>query len=353
MKRIFRSFVSAGVLYGGVYAAATNLPDISVLGDLTAQASTDENYPDGDRITLRSIELALQGYLYPEMRADIFLAMHRHDGALEPEVCEASVTVLKLFIDGLGLQAGKVHVDFGKLNKIHQHERPFVDQPLVLTNFFGPHGLVGEGAVMNYLFPLPFFLRLDGAVWWIPAHEHGNAPDEEEPLEFGMAGEVYTGRIWSGFSLGDRTELELGASAAAGNGSHYLEHRDETMIGGGDLTLRFLPASHRHIISQSEFFYLNRTVPVGTLERYLGVKFNKYWDAGLRFDWSENAFPDNVTSSLISGIGTYRFTETTRLRLQYDFDPDASSHSVALQLVFGIGPHTHPLRRKDHLSGDL
>jgi hypothetical protein len=350
MKRSFRSFLFTAALQASLFPAATNLPDISVLGDLTAQTSTDESYPDRNQVTLRGIELALQGYLYPEMRADVFLAMHRHDGALEPEVCEASVSVLRLFLDGLGLQAGKIHVDFGKLNKIHQHERPFVDQPLVLTNFFGPHGLVGEGAVVNYLFPLPFFFRIDGAVWWIPAHEHGHEETEtEEPPEFGMAGKVYTARLWSGFSLGDRTELEIGASGAQGKGAHYLEHQDEVMVGGADLTFRFLPKSHCRIISQSEVFYLNRTVPVGTFERFgayshLGVQFNKYWDAGVRFDYSENAMPEESTAMLISAIGCYRFTETTRLRVQYGFDPDESSHCGAIQIVFGIGPHTHPLQ---------
>jgi hypothetical protein len=349
MKRLLRFFLFAAALRVSLFAAATNLPDISVLGDLTAQTSTDEAFEDRNRVTLREIELALQGYVYPEMRADVFLAMHRHDGAFEPEVCEASVSFLRLFFDGLGLQAGKVHVDFGKLNKIHQHERPFADQPLVLTNFFGPHGLVGEGAVANYLLPLPFFLRVDGAVWWIPAHGHAHDEGSEEPLEFGLAGKIYTGRLWSGFSPGDRIELEIGASGAKGNGAHYLEHQDEVIVAGGDVTLRFLPKSHCRIISQSEVLYLHRTVPVGTLERmgaysYLGMQLNKYWDAGARYDWSENAFPDALTSSLVSAICTYRFTETTRFRVQYGFDPEASSHSAAMQLVFGIGPHTHPLQ---------
>ena len=338
-----------GFLHAPIFAAATNLPDISVLGDLTAQTSTDESYLDRNRVTLREIELALQGYLYPEMRADIFLAMHRHDGAFEPEVCEASVSVLHLFIDGFGLQAGKIHIDFGKLNKIHQHERPFIDQPLVLSNFFGPDdGLVGEGAVLNYLFPLPFFLRLEGGVFWVPVEAHDHA-DGEEPAEFGMAGKTYTARLWSSFSLGDKAELEIGASGAQGNGSHYLEHTDEAVVAGGDLTLRTWLSTYQRLIFQNEFLYLNRRVPTGTLDRfgaysYCGFQFDKYWDAGLRYDWSENAFPDKMTSSLISAIGAFRLTETTRFRLQYGFDPDALSHSAALQLVFGIGPHTHPLQ---------
>jgi hypothetical protein len=349
MKRLYSVLMAVSLASTPLFAEATNLPDISVIGDLSAQTSSDEASTDRNMVTLREIELALQGYLYPQMRADVFLAMHRHEGALEPEVCEASVSVLRFFIEGLGLQAGKIHVDFGKLNKIHQHERPFIDQPLVLTDFFGPHGLVGEGAVLNYLFPLPFFLRLDCGVWWVPAQEHQHDTGITEHAEFGMGGEIYTARLWSGFSLGDRTELEIGASGTQGNGSHYLEHQDDVVAAGCDVTFKSWISTYQRLILQNEFFYLNRKVPVGTLDRfgaysYCGFQFNKYWDAGLRYDWSENAFPDKETASLISAIAGYRLTEMTRLRLQYGFNPHASSHNAALQLVFGIGPHSHPLQ---------
>ena len=348
MKRLNVMLCAVPLFPLPLFAAATNLPQISVIGDLTAQTSSDTLYPDRNRVTLREIEVAFQGYLYPEMRADIFLAMHRHEGTPEPEVCEASVSVLKLFMEGFGMQAGKIHVDFGKLNKIHQHERPFIDQPLVLTNFFGPHGLVGEGAVLNYLFPLPFFLRLEGGVFWVPVEAHEHAGNEEH-AEFGMAGEVHTARLWSGFSVSDKAELELGVSGAQGTGSHYLEHRDEVVAAGCDLTMKIWFSSYQRLVFQNEFLYLNREVPPGTLGRsgvysYCGFQFDKYWDAGLRFDWAENAFPEKEVSSLVSAIGSYRFTETTRLRLQYGFDPRAVSHRGAIQLVYGIGPHSHPLQ---------
>ena len=176
MNRIIMLMVFWSLIRVNAYAAATNLPDISVIGDITAQTSTDTGYVNRNQVTIRGIELALQGYLYPQMRADMFLAMHRHENAFEPEICEASVSFLRLFLDGLGLQAGKIHVDFGKLNKIHQHERPFTDQPLALTNFLGYHGLVGEGAALNYLFPLPFFLRIEGGAWRMTAGEHHHEP---------------------------------------------------------------------------------------------------------------------------------------------------------------------------------
>jgi hypothetical protein len=331
------------------YGAATNLPDISVIGDITAQTSTDTGYVNRNRVTIQGIELALQGYLYPQMHADIFLAMHRHENAFEPEICEASVSFLRLFLDGLGLQAGKIHVDFGKLNKVHQHERPFTDQPLTLTNFLGCHGLVGEGATLNYLFPLPFFLRIEGGAWRMTAEEHHHEASEEEPVEFSLAGKVYTGRLWTSFYLSDKAELEIGASVAKGNGSHYLEHKDEVMLGGADMTIKMWLSTYKRLIFQNELFYLNRKVPIVTLDRYgaysfLGMQFNKCWDAGLRYDWAQNAFPDKETGSLVSIIGTYKLTEMSRLRLQYGFFLESEQHQAVVQLVFGIGPHSHPLQ---------
>ncbi|MDI6808072.1 MAG: hypothetical protein QME66_03700 [Candidatus Eisenbacteria bacterium] len=334
-----------------VYAAATDLPDISVIGDISAQTSNDLVSAGRNRVTIRGIELALQGYLYPEMRADVFLAMHRHGDTFEPEICEALVSSLRFFADGLGLKAGRIHIDFGKLNKIHQHERPFVDQPLALTNFFGPHGFVGEGVTLGYLFPLPFFLEVNTGTWWIPAghvHEEGDT-EPEESTEFSPAGRVHTGRMWAGFRLGDRVELEMGASGAKGNGSHYLEHQDDVMIGGADLTTRMWLSNYQRVIFQNEIVHLIRKVPVGRIERlglwsFLGFQFNKHWDGGFRYDWSENAFPQRKTGSMVSTVGGYRFTETTRIRLQYGYAPSSGAHEATLQLVFGIGPHSHPLQ---------
>ncbi len=331
------------------WSAATNLPDISVIGDLAIQTSSDKETEGINKLSVREIELALQSYLYPNIRADVFLAMHKHDEKIEPEICEAKVSFLRLFIDGLALKAGKIHVDFGKVNKIHQHERPYSDQPSVITNFLGEHGLVGEGAALEYLFPFPFFLQAQAGRWNLQVEHHHHEEGAEEPTEFSLAGTVNTGRLWSSFRLGENIELELGGSYAQGNGSHYLEHKDKVKLGGADLTLKFWPSAYKMLITQNELFYLIRDVPHGKLKRigfynYLGYQFNKYWDVGIRFDHTENALPEDKKISLLSAVITNKLTETTKIRLQYGFNLDKKVHDAALQLVFGMGPHSHPLQ---------
>ena len=330
----------------GMRSTPSNLPDISVIGDIAGMATDVAGDPDRNKIVVRGVELALQGYIYPQMRADVFLAMHRHDGAIEPELCEASVSFLNI-LGCLGARAGKIHVDFGKINKIHQHERPYADQPLALTNFFGEHGLIGEGASVSCLMPLPFFLQAELGAWRIPSAHHHEG-EEEEP-SFGLADETYTGRLWASFSPGKKTELELGASGATGRGSHYLHHMDRARVAGGDVTLKYWPSTFTRLIIQAEALHLVREVPVGTLRKwgtygYIGYQPGKYWEAGMRYDWTEDAFPDGSIHDMVSGMLAYKFTETTKLRLQAGYHPKDRNYRAWLQLVFGIGPHSHPMQ---------
>ncbi|MDI6786168.1 MAG: hypothetical protein QMD92_05600, partial [bacterium] len=144
----------------GMQGVPVNLPDISVVGDIVGKITDDKGDEDRNTIRIREIELALQGFIYPQMRADIFLAMHRHDDHVEAEICEAYVSFLKVLKD-LSIQVGKHHINFGKINRVHQHHRLYTDQPQIITNFFGDHGLVGEGINLSYLLPMPFFAQLD------------------------------------------------------------------------------------------------------------------------------------------------------------------------------------------------
>ncbi len=353
----------------GMRGTPLNLPDISVVGVLDGHVSDDKTDSAKDRLELSDVETAFQGYIYPEMRADVFLAIHRHDGEYEAEICEAKASFLHL-ADGLGGEAGKIHVNFGKLNRIHEHHRPMIDQPLVLTNFFGDHGLVGQGGTLNYLMPLPFFLQFEGGAWRVAGHHphvsedvettqvtdvNGNVVDvaiyEEEPCtEFSLADEVYTGRAKTSFAPTAKSELEIGGSIAQGRGGHYEEHLDKAQVVGADMTFRFWPTAYRRWTFQNEWMHLRREVPVGILHRQGGYSFlqcrlNKYWDVGARFDYADNAFPDKVIERSGSAIVGYHLTETSDLRIQAKRrrvgDDDISEGWV--RMTFGIGPHSHEL----------
>ncbi|MFC1583137.1 hypothetical protein ACFL4U_00500 [Candidatus Neomarinimicrobiota bacterium] len=322
------------------------MPDVSLVGDITAKVSDDRSDFYRNKILIRGIEFALQGYLYPEMRADAFFAFHRHGDHFEAEICEGYASFLNL-LGEFSLIAGKKHVDFGKINKLHQHHVPYVDRPIVLTNFFGEHGLVGEGASLDYLLPLPFFLQLTIGGW---STENGTHDEEhpEEEVHFTIADRVYTSRAWASFSLGDYSELEIGGSGAIGQGPHHDEHKDEVRVVGFDLTFKYWPSAYRRLLLQGEALQLMRELPDERITRwglygFLGYRFTKYWDAGFRYDWAENALPEKELTQKLSACITNHLTETTKVRFQYGYCLSSNIYEAVIQLIFGIGPHSHPL----------
>jgi len=335
----------------GMRGAATDLPDISVVGDLAGKLSDISGDADAGGFGLRSVEFAYQGYVYPRARANVIAAFHRHEGSIEAEVEEANVIFMDIF-EGVSAKAGKMLADFGKVNTVHPHHLPFTDQPDAHKNFMGDHGLMVEGASLSCLLPLPFFAMAQAGWGHAPgAHSHS---DGENEAGFSLAGEACLARLLVSFPLGRDCELTPGLSYVNGNGAHYLEHTDETEVFGFDLTYKSFPSAFSRFVIQNELFLLNRKLPVGTLNRYgfysyLGCKMNPYWTLGARYDHAQDALPyedESIppASSAQSLVLTRNLTETTYLRGQYKYyNQPQGAFEVFLQLSFGIGPHSHPL----------
>lgn len=358
---------SGGTPPQGMRGTPANLPDISMIGVIEGYFSSDKSDDERGKLEFSEVETAFQGYIYPEMRADVFLALHKHEGSYESEICEAKVSFLRL-AEGLSAELGKIHLDFGKLNRAHTHTRSMIDQPAVLTNFLGSHALNPQGGTLKYLLPLPFYARLQAGAWDGAPHEHhvdadntADVPDIDgstvtvvlepgESADFSPAGKIYTGRFNLSFPLSAGSELELGTSYLKGNGSHYEHHRDDIRLAGADFTLKFWPSAYRRLTLQGEYMRLTREVPVGKLERdglyaFANWRFSKYWDLGARFDYAEGAFPAMSRERDYSLIATRRLTETTTLRAQYkhlNLDGEKTDQAW-FQLTFGLGPHSHEL----------
>ncbi|MCB4755836.1 MAG: hypothetical protein LHV69_02265 [Elusimicrobia bacterium] len=351
----------------GMRGTPVNLPDISVVGVLSGYVSDDKSDGERNQFVVDEIETAFQGYIYPEMRADVFLALHRHEGEVEAEICEAKVGFLNL-APGVAGEVGKIHVNFGKLNKVHTHTRPVIDQPTVLTNFFGEHGLIGQGGTLSYLLPVPFFLQIEGGAWRADPHHHHTeyetveVPDgsggtvevlkekAHEDTEYSFGDEFYTARAKTSFALLSKSEIEIGSSFAHGKGAHFEEHKDVATVVGADLTFRLWPDAYRRWTFQNEWLRLKRRGPVGTLTRdgfysFLSYRLNKHVDFGGRWDYAENAFPTKIIERAISGILSYHLTETSALRVQYKRRRGVGEtiNEGWTQLVFGLGPHSHEL----------
>lgn len=309
-------------------------PDVSVIVDIRADLSGSSRIEERNKVVIEGTELSLQGYLTATSRADVFLALHRHEsGRLEPEVCEGYVTFSQLG-RGLSLRAGRIHVPFGRINPLHGHHRPFADLPPVLAEFFGHHGLTGDGAVLEWLLPTKTFARLEVGTWMAPEHHHPGH------VHLGLHGTVDTARLWIGREIGPKSHLDIGLSAARkrAGGAYAL---------GLDLRWRRWPWAFGRDEVLCEFLWgkakgAPEERPHG-LFLYLGRRLDQYHEVGTRFDWVKA--PDGETKRGLSLIATKYLTETTFLRLQLRYNrlPGEDFLDAIVNFTWGMGPHAHRL----------
>jgi len=351
-------------------AGATALPDISLVGNILGGIAQQPDGPYGvipnaDRLSLGTseVEAVIAGYIYPQASVSTVLSFDSSGVNIE----EAFVNFLSV-LNSFSLKVGKMKVEFGKINILHSHVWPYTDAPLVIQNFFGD-SLTGEGASLGYILPLPVFVKSETGVY--------DAVDTND--EFVLNQEMFTERLSASFALNDISELELGASGVLtkgpyglgsndifGNSEELQIGQDDVRMAGADLTLKIWTGTYSKFMLQSEAIYLKRDI-AGTIEQnpsdigslgeekavsldrwgsyaYAGYSFNKYFDLGARYDWAENADIQINKLSKISAMVTERLTEGTFFREEYGYVPEEKSNEVMLQMVFGIGPHTHPLQ---------
>ncbi|MCP4050049.1 MAG: hypothetical protein GY730_05015 [bacterium] len=336
--------------------SAIELPDISLVGNILGTFGSDDHLKNNKKLVVEETELAIQGYLYPAIRMDVIMSLHRHDSTYQAELEEAYVSFLELYLPGAGIhipdlsvKAGKKLLDIGKINAVHPHHWNYVTRPDVLNSFFGEHGLSGQGLSFSYLLPAPFFCQWDIGAWYIDsADSHDDEEHSENENVDGMSHYNYLTRLWTSFELSQDQELETGLNAITGYGSHYQEHKDRITVTGFDITYEKFISSYQKLFFQNEVYMLKRELPEGTFNRsgfysFLNYRMNKYWDCGLRYDYVEAPSTDTIIMSHLSAIVTHSLTEMTKARIQYTKSLRDSDYAIYCQLTFGTGPHSHTL----------
>jgi len=352
----------------GSYGGIMN-PDISVVADVLAQFSDNDTDSNRNKIRVKEVEVALQGYLYPGIRADVIPAIEMEyeddDVHVEVDLEEAYLTIHQIpYVSEYApveIQAGRKYMNFGRLNPIHPHHWAFSDTPLVLANLFGDHpwfddGVQGSLTISN---PWDFFLKTTFGFWngkqlghahgegegSEPEHAHGGEEEaHEEAGPVSWNGHVYLSRTVLGIPLCRSADSLLGYSVAWDEGRDTVLHEADLT-----LTLRF-PGTFRNLRWQSGFYTAD--MGIGDYTRYGGYSFlltnlTKYWQVGYRYDRSQILDPhDERDEWAASGFLTYFFTHSFYVRGQYRFRnmiDDTGEHNGTIQLVFGLGPHSHRL----------
>jgi hypothetical protein len=350
--------------------AQTKNPNISLITDFRTYSRDDEG---GLNLDLAEIECAVQGYLNPYARADVFFAKHGTEGPVEIE--EAYATFLRGLPLGLNIKAGKFLVDFGKLNVLHPHAYPFVERPLVHGLFFGTDGLNDVAINASLLLPTAdiytkaSFNVLKGDA--LKPHEHGIGEEEnghEDHAEDHGESEsaqplAYSGRLSAHFQISEYGNLEFGVSGLTGIHDHHEELR--AMIGGVDVKYRWRPDRYRSLTLQAEALYSHRDVPLHEEEEhhdeheeeeelfqsinsagffaFANMQFRRRWNIGLMSEMAHAPEAEDEkfwAHSAFAGFSPMEETSVIRLLLRREKRPGEEAQNVImLQLAFSLGPH--------------
>jgi hypothetical protein len=342
-------------------------PDTSVIGNFlghAGQRNTFENAPpflggspglprpEGqarDAMTLDEAEVSFEAFVDPYAKAKFFLS-----GSPEGfEVEEGYANFVNLPHD-ITAKVGKFKAMFGKDNTWHPHQRPWVDQPLVIHNFFGEEGLNGSGVSVSKIFPNRFNTFIEGTAEVMDGNNSVFNRDKTSDL-------TYLGHLKAFHDLTENSNVEVGASWVTGKTFRpegdavavALVRRD---VAGVDLTYRWKPLMqglYRSLIARTEAYWGDTEQSSRMFGFYSSLDYQmaQRWFAGVRVDSSDSRpflsndlqLVDNATDRGVSATVTFWPSEFSQIRGQfrrtrYGF-VDKTFNEFLIQLQFAIGAH--------------
>jgi hypothetical protein len=346
------------------------LPDISFVSSATALGSTDKRDPDRNNLDVEG-EIGIQGYAYPNVKYDAFIV--GNPGENEAFNVEEGYLTFLGAAKGLNINVGRKFAAFGRTGELHPHSWLYSRQFIARQSLVAPENLVGNGIQFNYLLPTPssFFARASFGVFGNGEENDArvNTFNPADPFEGGFptrpgAGltRFYNGRLWLGKSLAEDTELELGLSAARGRSAVTNIVDDGTGsptdvnvagrvdLSGADISLRkFLPGGKRLLLRSELFRYNPKDLPTVKSSGYYALanyRFNKFNDVGLLWEKTDYPTAPGDSEKALSLIYTRQFSERYYMRFtgtNGSRPGDSGYNELRIQLVAGLGPHTHEL----------
>ena len=316
-------------------------PEISATGDLSLTFADRTGNPEANQFRFNEFEVAFQAPLDPYSAAKFFIVQEGGKFELEEGYIEYNALP-----GGIGVKAGEMRLDFGKLNRWHQHSLPQADRPLVHQAVWGEEGLRGLGASLSWL-PPPFLGDYNEIIVQVT--------NDNNDVAFSGRGfdqPVVLVHSTNYVDLSEASYLEIGLSAATGTSDFDGDFR--TQVYGTDWNFNWVPpaaALYRGFELRGELLYQRRDGPDGTvgslgLYTYGVFKLNRRSYVGLRGDWTE--LPEEPGVSLWGASPYFEWwqSEWARLRLQYSYASrlvlaPAPEHKFYIQLIWALGPHKH------------
>jgi len=348
---------------------------------------------------------AVDPYFTGEVHLIYFLDPEGESG-FEVEEAFATTTRLPFGLEeyGLELEMGHFFTEFGRINPRHPHQWQWQDQPIVNTRFFGGDGMRAPGFRVGWLTPLPWYSEVHVGLQNAkgetnPSFLASDEVFEERPIggrpfaSSGVRGSddlVHLLRWVNAFDISDTWSTQFGVSGLWG--PNATGNDASTRIFGVDLVAKWRPLHTDRgwpfVVFEAEAMYRRYRADdfFGCPEAEEGEcepgdapifleddvfrdwggyaqllwGFRRNWAVGLRgefatgsgsgFDAEAGGFVDRDEDPFrsrryrISPLLVYHPSEFSRIRLQYNYDADASlssnvAHSIWAGIEFSLGDH--------------
>jgi hypothetical protein len=314
-------------------------PDTSVIGNFLGKVGQPNPFEFGPNdvrrpMSLDEAEVSFQAWVDPYAKANVFLSLTKQGIDVE----EGYAQFVTLPYD-LTAKAGKFKALFGKDNTWHAHVRPWIDQPLVIHNFFGDEGFNDDGISLSKSIANPWnsFIEATGEVF------EGHVENVFEAK--GLNDLVYNAHIKAFHDISENNNVEVGTSYARGtlNDAH-------NQFAGLDVTYRWKPPQrglYNSFIGRLEAIADRRGDADRTLRGFYAsgdYQLTRRLFTGVRID-AANRFVNGATpmDRGVSATLTFWPSEFSQLRAQLRHmhygDVEKSVNELLLQLQFSIGAH--------------
>ena len=323
-------------------------PDTSVIGNFLGKTGRANPYEFGSsdmRPTFQfdEAEIAFQAYVDPYAKANFFFSLT--PAGIDLEEGYANFVTLPY---GLTAKVGKMKEYFGKDNTWHTHVRPWVDQPLVIHNFFGAsdEGLNDTGISVSKEISNPWntFLEATGEVF------RGDVPDV---FQRRSQNDISYNAHLKGFrDITENSNIEVGTSYARGALAGATSGTNQ--FAGIDVTYRWKPLMqglYKSFIGRLEVIGNDRPDTNRKLKGFYASadrQIAQRWFTGLRIDSADRPVTGDFGTRAFTDRGiaatlTFWPSEFSQLRgelrrIRYG-DVGRSVNEFLFQLQFAIGAH--------------
>jgi hypothetical protein len=320
---------------------------------MVLDSSVEHRSAAGGKFNFRSAEIGLAASVDPFARMYGFV-----NGSSDGVHIDEAAAVTTSLPWNLTAKGGRFLADFGRLPKTHEHELPFVNEPLSVERMIGGE-TQADGVEMNYLFPTPFFLRatLGGYNKMGEGNERLDNAKSRSWSRF-----TYLGRLNTYFDVTDNQSIEFGTShtytpSVRLPGDNLGGTR---ILSGIDVTYRYQPLEsgvYQGLTFGSELFRNSERFAFDSASKrrqsyggysYAELKLNKNWATGFLFDYAPSIESPGKKTIGYSPFLTWNMSEFNRLRLQFSHlddrvrqDKEERGNQFFLQWTTVIGAHTH------------